>query len=36
MVTLTWSKNSTTKVVVDITRDTRKIFHIGEKGIGGK
>ncbi|MCX5051948.1 MULTISPECIES: hypothetical protein [unclassified Streptomyces] len=36
VVTLTWSKNSTTKVVVDITRDTRKIFHIGEKGIGGK
>ena len=36
VVTLTWSKNSTTKLVVDMTRDSRKIFHIGEKGIGGK
>jgi len=36
VVTLTWSKNSTTKLVVDMTRDSGKIFHIGEKGIGGK
>lgn len=36
VVTFTWSRNSTSKVVVDMTRDTRKIFHIGEKGIGRK
>ncbi|MFF4500943.1 hypothetical protein [Streptomyces sp. NPDC001401] len=31
VVTLTWSKSSTTKLVVDMTRDSRKIFHIGAK-----
>lgn len=31
VVTLTWSRNTTTKLVVDMTRDSRKIFHIGEK-----
>lgn len=36
VVTLTWSKNSTTKLIVDMTRGSHKIFHIGEKGIGGK
>ncbi|MGW2641220.1 hypothetical protein [Streptomyces sp. NPDC001348] len=36
VVTLTWSRNSTTKLIVDMTRGSRKIFHIGEKGIGGK
>ncbi|MFG2786340.1 hypothetical protein [Streptomyces sp. NPDC048419] len=32
VVTLTWSRNSTTKLVVDMARDSRLIFHIGEKG----
>ncbi|MFF4252356.1 hypothetical protein ACFY1L_14220 [Streptomyces sp. NPDC001663] len=36
VITLTWSKSSTSKVVVDMTRDSRQIFRIGEKGIGGK
>jgi hypothetical protein len=36
VVTLTWSKSSSTKLVVDMTRDTHKIFHIGEKGVSGK
>ncbi|NUQ97336.1 MAG: hypothetical protein HOY79_12555 [Streptomyces sp.] len=31
IVTLTWSRNSTSKLVVDMARDSRKIFHIGEK-----
>ncbi|WP_405867971.1 hypothetical protein [Streptomyces sp. NBC_00005] len=36
VVTLTWSRDTSTKLIVDMTRDTHKIFHIGEKGIGGK
>ncbi|MBL1104241.1 hypothetical protein JK361_06415 [Streptomyces sp. 5-8] len=36
VITLTWSKSSTTKLIVDMTRGSHKIFHIGEKGIGGK
>ncbi|MFF7467567.1 hypothetical protein [Streptomyces sp. NPDC008092] len=35
-VTLTWSRNSTTKLVVDMTRSTHKIIHIGTTGLGGK
>ena len=31
VVTLTWSRNSTTKVYVDMTRDTHRIYHISEK-----
>ncbi|MGW3360754.1 hypothetical protein ACWDFL_36090 [Streptomyces bungoensis] len=36
VVTLTWSRGSTTKLVVDMTRDSHRIFHIGEKGAGRK
>ncbi|MEU3827025.1 hypothetical protein GT045_09665 [Streptomyces sp. SID486] len=36
VVTLTWSKSSTTTLVVDMTRGSHKIFHIGDKGVGGK
>ncbi|MFI5688246.1 hypothetical protein [Streptomyces sp. NPDC051636] len=36
VITLTWSRSSTTKLVVDMTRGSHKVFHIGEKGIGGK
>ncbi|GGW65625.1 hypothetical protein GCM10010503_48480 [Streptomyces lucensis JCM 4490] len=36
VITLTWGKSSTTKLVVDMTRGSHKIFHIGEKGIGRK
>ena len=36
VVTLTWGQSSKTRLVVDMTRDSHKIFHIGEKGIGGK
>ncbi|XUL92049.1 hypothetical protein ACQ86D_40140 [Streptomyces galilaeus] len=35
-ITLTWGGGDTTKLVVDMTRTTHKIFHIGTKGIGGK
>lgn len=35
VVTLTWSRNQTTKLIVDVTRGTHKIFHIGAKGIKG-
>lgn len=35
VVTLTWSRNQTTKLIVDVTRGTHKIFHIGTKGIKG-
>ena len=35
-ITLTWGGGDTTKLVVDMTRTSHKIFHIGEKGIGGK
>jgi hypothetical protein len=36
VVTLTWSRDTTTKLVVDMTRDSQRIFHIGEKGVGRK
>ncbi|MEU6556072.1 hypothetical protein ABZ915_38350 [Streptomyces sp. NPDC046915] len=36
VITLTWGKSHPTKLVVDMTRGSHKIFHIGEKGIGGK
>jgi len=36
IVTLTWSRNTSTKLVVDMARDSRKIFHIGEKGAAAK
>ncbi|MFF4017969.1 hypothetical protein [Streptomyces sp. NPDC001843] len=36
VVTFTWGMSRPSKVVVDMTRDSHKIFHIGEKGIGGK
>ncbi|MER7938560.1 hypothetical protein AB0N99_38110 [Streptomyces sp. NPDC093272] len=36
VVTLTWSRNVTTKLYVDMTRDTHKIIHIGTKGLGSK
>ncbi|MEV0480990.1 hypothetical protein AB0I69_10335 [Streptomyces sp. NPDC050508] len=35
-VTLIWAGGETSKLVVDMTRTTHKIFHIGTKGIGGK
>ncbi|GGN32460.1 hypothetical protein [Streptomyces fuscichromogenes] len=36
VITLTWSRNTSTKLVVDMTRDTHKIVNIGTKGLGGK
>ncbi|MFI9248321.1 hypothetical protein ACIGXF_38535 [Streptomyces sp. NPDC053086] len=36
VITLTWSRSSTTKLIVDMTRGSHKIFHIGEKDIDGK
>ncbi|MER8011261.1 hypothetical protein [Streptomyces sp. NPDC094149] len=36
VVTLTWSRNSTTKVYVDVTRDTHQIYRIGAKALGAK
>ncbi|MHC3469782.1 hypothetical protein ACYF6T_13795 [Streptomyces sp. 7R007] len=36
VVTLTWSRNDTTRLVVDMTRDTREIFHIGAKGAAAR
>ncbi|MBK3646079.1 MULTISPECIES: hypothetical protein [Streptomyces] len=36
VVTLTWSRNSTTKVYVDVTRDTHRIYRIGAKALGAK
>ncbi|MEV6740808.1 hypothetical protein AB0N14_29250 [Streptomyces sp. NPDC051104] len=36
VVILTWSRDTTTKLVVDMTRDSQRIFHIGEKGVGRK
>ncbi|WP_427165601.1 hypothetical protein ACQF4J_12065 [Streptomyces sp. C1-1] len=36
VVTLTWSRNSTTKVYVDMTRDTHRIYRIGAKALGAK
>ncbi|MDQ0958291.1 hypothetical protein QFZ66_002169 [Streptomyces sp. B4I13] len=34
VVTLTWGGGDTTKLIVDMTRDSRKIFHIGTTGVG--
>ncbi|MFJ9541010.1 hypothetical protein ACIRPX_27600 [Streptomyces sp. NPDC101225] len=36
VVTLTWSRHSTSELVVDMARDSRKIVHIGEKGAGAR
>ncbi|MFF0079290.1 hypothetical protein ACFYR1_06205 [Streptomyces canus] len=36
VVTLTWSAGQTSTLVVDMTRGSRKIFHIGTKGVAGK
>lgn len=36
VVTLTWSAGRTSTLVVDMTRGSHKIFHIGAKGIGAK
>ncbi|MGW2833244.1 hypothetical protein [Streptomyces sp. NPDC001286] len=36
VVTLTWSRDSTTKVYVDVTRDTHQIYRIGAKALGAK
>ncbi|MDQ0584203.1 hypothetical protein [Streptomyces rishiriensis] len=33
VVTLTWGGNRTTKLIVDMTRNTHKIFHIGTTGV---
>ncbi|MEW1824680.1 hypothetical protein [Streptomyces sp. NPDC088196] len=35
-ITLTWGGGVTSKLIVDMTRTTHKIIHIGTKGIGGK
>ncbi|MFI5873616.1 hypothetical protein ACIBAH_14405 [Streptomyces sp. NPDC051445] len=35
VVTLTWGSSGTTKLVVDMTRTTHKIFHIGTTGAQG-
>lgn len=32
VVTLTWGGGDTTKLIVDMTRDSHKIFHIGTTG----
>ncbi|MGI5459081.1 hypothetical protein ACQEWB_39055 [Streptomyces sp. CA-249302] len=36
VVTLTWSKNSSTKLYVDMKRDSREIYRIAEKSLGAK
>ncbi|MEU9406879.1 hypothetical protein AB0E08_14510 [Streptomyces sp. NPDC048281] len=36
VVTLTWSRHTSTKLIVDMTRSTHKIIHIGTTGLGGK
>ncbi|MEU0206952.1 hypothetical protein ABZ235_37075 [Streptomyces canus] len=36
VVTLTWSAGQTSTLVVDMTRGSHKIFHIGTKGSAGK
>ncbi|MCI3238467.1 MULTISPECIES: hypothetical protein [Streptomyces] len=36
VVTLTWSKDTTTKLVVDMARDSRRIDHIGEQGTAAR
>ncbi|MFI1504145.1 hypothetical protein [Streptomyces sp. NPDC020597] len=33
VVTLTWGGGDTTRLIVDMTRDSRKIFHIGTTGV---
>ncbi|MEV6008731.1 hypothetical protein AB0M29_18170 [Streptomyces sp. NPDC051976] len=35
-ITLTWGSGQKTRLVVDMTRGTHKIIHIGTTGIGGK
>ncbi|MEV7980935.1 hypothetical protein [Streptomyces sp. NPDC086519] len=35
-VTLTWSRNTSTKLIVDMSRSTHKIIHIGTTGLGSK
>lgn len=36
VITLTWSMDSTSRLVVDMNRDSHRIFHIGDKGVGTK
>ena len=36
VVTLTWGGGQTTRLIVDMTRRSQKIFHIGTKGVGAK
>jgi hypothetical protein len=36
VIILTWSAGQTSTLVVDMTRDSHKIFHIGAKGVGTK
>ena len=36
VVTLTWSAGQTSTLVVDMTRGSHKILHIGTKGLGSK
>ncbi|MEU0971033.1 hypothetical protein ABZ357_38595 [Streptomyces sp. NPDC005917] len=36
VITLTWSRDTTTKLIVDMSRDTHKIIHIGTTGLGSK
>ncbi|MEU1460142.1 hypothetical protein ABZ467_05520 [Streptomyces sp. NPDC005727] len=36
VVTLTWGSGTTTKLVVDMTRDSHRIFHISAKGAARK
>ncbi|MDH6515640.1 hypothetical protein M2164_002111 [Streptomyces sp. SAI-208] len=36
VVTLTWSAGQTSTLVVDMTRDSHKILHIGAKGLKSK
>ncbi|MEU9323061.1 hypothetical protein AB0D91_04475 [Streptomyces canus] len=36
VVTLTWSAGQTSTLVIDMTRGSHKIFHIGTKGSAGK
>jgi hypothetical protein len=36
VVTLTWSRDTSTKLVVDMAHDTRKIFRIAEQGAVAK
>ncbi|MFD4543285.1 hypothetical protein [Streptomyces bauhiniae] len=36
VITLTWGTSRPTRLVVDMTRGSHKIFHIGEQGAGGK